>query len=411
MSGNKTEILNRERLIEVINQSAAKHAWLAREINVSEKTLSRWLSGEVERIRTSNLTKLSHALCCDVDELIAISVEESYSNDKNRDVLVNELYNDSLLYELLMEGKTKLAISLIKSTFHARLPSAIVASFYVKLGYACVIQSKLRSAKQYFTKALARAEKSNSDELRFSAYLAFAVNSLMESRYKECLSYLQLCDELSAHAASEEAHFHSTYALYYLHTGQPSNALAHAELCELACEPTNPSVEKKLFLCTALQIKTAVYLLDNRIDDAFAVCKASLSLANVSGYSRCISLSEGYLSVIYACKGDAENATAHSAFSLEQVKSNDIAHPTLVCLSIAVSRLLNNTETLATQMNMLKAHTPEHSASRAFASYQAFLSCYQNQQFEQANAYRAESQSLAKELAMEHWLSLLEPRL
>jgi DNA-binding Xre family transcriptional regulator len=184
-----TELLDRDKLKTLINDMSIKHAWLASEIRISERTLTRWINGDVTRVRISNLKKLAVALGCETNTLIARSETESYPSHVNRAILVNELHNDSLLYELLMSSKIKLAIALIKSTFHSRLPLSVLGDFHVKLGYASLIHRKFKSAIKQFDKAGLKARSAYDNQLIFSVNLGLAITHFFDDNYSECQSF------------------------------------------------------------------------------------------------------------------------------------------------------------------------------------------------------------------------------
>ena len=407
MNTNKTEILDRNKLKYLINDMSIKHVWLASQIKVSEKTLTRWINGDVTRIRVGNLKKLAEALNCEIKVLIASSEIDVYSSLKNRDVLVNELYNDSLLYELLVSSKIKLAISLIKSTLHSKLPSAILASFYIKLGYASLIHRKLKTAKKYFSKAALKAQVSNNLELTFSVDLGFAITHLFDCNYELCLDYLGRCDTNKAYAKQEKAHFYSTFSLFYFYTGQFKKAIICADNCITECSPGKTSIEKKLFLCTALQIKGACHLFTGNAEQALTYCIDSLAVAKQSGYERCVDISKSYLSAVNAFQGNIDTALQLSTESLQHVNEKDISLPSLLCIAIYVHRMSGDYLKVLEIYEELSKISKEYMAPRAFAEYQ--LSLIEQAKGDDDNAHKIHLQVIESlnELGLKHWITLL----
>ena len=367
MSSAKTAVLDRQQLNALISERNVKHAWLAQSIHVSDKTLTRWLNGDVTRIRHSNLKKLAHTLGCDVSLLIAKSEVEQFPSEKNRDILVNELYNDSLLYELIMNSKVRLAISLIKSTFHSMLPSAITASFYTKLGYAALIHRKQKTAKKYFQKAYTKAINSEQAEVVFSVNLAHAILYFIDCEYDKCLSYLMRCQDTISHAGQELAHFYNTFALYHLYKANFNDALSFSEKCIEACAPDTPSIEKQLFLCTALQLKGAAYLCLGDYEQGLTYCESSLAVAKKSGYPRCIRLSQAYLSAALACLSKSEQSVEMVLNCLTGADEDDVSLPTLLCAAVFVCYRGGQYDQMHTYYLKLAAICPAGSASLTFA--------------------------------------------
>lgn len=367
MSSSKTELLNRQQLVSLIDKKSIKHAWLAQSIQVTEKTLTRWINGDVTRVRQGNLRKLAQALNCDVKTLIASSETEQYPSEKSRAVLVNELYTDSLLYELIIGNKVKLAIALIKSTFHSMLPSAIAASFYTKLGYAALIHRKHKTAKKHFNKAAAKSNIALLPEVQFSVNLAFAILYFMECDYCRCLEYLERCDGLKAHAGQELAHFYNTYALYHLYKANFERSFSYAQQCIDACGPNSPSIEKQLFLCTALQLQGAASIFMQRASDGQKLCEQSLNVALKTGYPRCIRTSQAYLSAVLAFNGEHNAAQSLVERYLNGAERDDISMPTLLCAAMYVYAKHNCLNEMQKCFAELETICPGNSAPLTFA--------------------------------------------
>ena len=403
MNINKTEALDRKKLKSIIRDKSIKHAWLANTIAVSEKTLTRWISGDVTRIRTTNLNRLADALECDRELLIASFETDLYPSEKNRDVLVNELNNDNLLYELLVSSKIKLAISLIKSTFHPTLPSAIIVNFFIKLGYASLIHRKLKTAKKYFLKALQKAQNKNNKEQQFSAHLGLALSSFFDSNFAKCLEHLKLCDNNLDSAGPEKAHFNNTNALYYLYTGQIDLAIHHADACIEECFPNKPSIEKELFLSSAWQLKGAAYLFKEDSESAKTCCKNSLEVAESSGYTRCIAVSKAYLAAVEATQGNTDIATLLSDESIRLVNKKDIALPSLYCIAIFVYRIAKDYQGMEQLTQQLSAIDKGHSVTQAFSLYQQLLLESSNKACKKTEDCSIQLNKLLTVLNLNHW--------
>lgn len=407
MTSNKTELINRQKLTSLINSLSIKHIWLANKVGVSEKTLTRWINGDVTRIRIRNLQKLAGILDCDMADLIATSEIDIYSSTKNRDTLINELYNDSLLYELLVGSKIKLAISLIKSTFHSQLPSAILASFYIKLGYAALLHRKQKTAFKYFSKASVKAQSAKQPELSFSINLAFAITYFFDCQYEQCLNYLSQCEATKEFAGPERAHFYSTFALYYLFTGQFDSAIISAKNCIAECAPGKESIEKKLFLCTALQLKGASHLFKGEIAETQDCCTKALAVAHQSGYTRCVDVSKAYLAACYAFQGQLDSALTLSTQSIQSINEKDISVPSLLCIAIYVHRKTGDEHTSRQLFEQLAKKCKERSAPRVFSQYQmALIEQLNGEQDKATKLYQQVIESLY-ELGLTHWIKFV----
>ena len=284
-----------------------------------------------------------------------------------------------MLYELLISSKIRLAISIIKSTFHPKLPSAISANFYTKLGYAAIIHRKQKTAKKHFEKALAKAQSSSNEQVIFSVNLALSIMYFFDCDYKQCKNQLLLCEQNEEYAGQEKAHFFNTKSLYYLYTGDFERSMTYSDKCIEECSPEKLSIGKELFLCTALQLKGVAFLSKNDVDNAKKYCERSLYIANRSGYSRCVRLSKAYLAGVCAYRKELDLAIKLTDESLKGVEDNDISVPTLICAAICVNRIADNISQTLELHEKLTTICTTPSAPVTFSLYQLLL-LYQQQQ-------------------------------
>ncbi len=404
---SKTEKLNREQLISEINESSIKHLWLANQIGVSEKTLSRWVSGDVTRIRSSNLNKLAIALDCSREVLIAEPDKDDFPTDKNRNVLVNELNNDGLLYQLLVSSKIKLAISLIKSTFHSSLPSGVIANFYIKLGYASLIHRKFRTAKKYITKGLTKAEVTNDNRLIFSANLGLAITYFFECDYHKCQNYLIKCEQNMQYSGQEKAHLFNTFAMYYLYTGELQACIDYANKCIEECAPNTGSIEKELFLSSALQLRGASQLLSGNTDQARLSCVESLNAAEQSKYKRSIAVSKAYLAAVHAVCNKTDLARKLIDESFKLVNNVDISYPSLLCIKAFIFRKSGEVQSLRELSSELISISKPNSSLTAFMHYQEYLVLRQQKDSENAEQTKEQIKTTLRNLELTNWIKAL----
>lgn len=404
---SKTEILNRELLISQISKGSIKHLWLANQIGVSEKTLSRWVSGNVTRIRSSNLNKLALALDCSREDLIAEPDVDDYPSDKDRNVLINELNNDGLLYQLLVSSKIKLVISLIKSTFHSSLPSGVIANFYIKLGYAALIHRKFRTAKKYISKGLTKAELTNDKQLIFSAKLGLAITYFFECDYQKCQYYLMECEQNIQCSGQEKAHFFNTFAMYYLYTGDLQTCIEYSSKCIEECAPNTESIEKELFLSSALQLRGASQLLGGNTEQARISCKESLEAAERSRYKRSIAVSKAYLAAVYAVDGEIELARKLVGESFKLVNIKDISYPSLLCIKAFICRKSSEVQSLKGISKQLVSISKPNSSLIAFMHYQEYLCQRQLEDTENAGQTMEQIKAILEKLKLTNWIKVL----
>ncbi|WP_053980727.1 helix-turn-helix domain-containing protein [Marinagarivorans algicola] len=410
MSHLKTVLLNRAQLKQMVTEQAIKHIWLANEIGVSEKTLTRWLKGDVIRIRIHNLNKLALALKCPKEDLIATSETDAYPSEKNRDLLIDELSSDGFLYELMMSSKINLTVSLIKSTFHPRLPSAIMADFYIKLGYASLIHRQYKKAIHYLTKGLNKATSVADHTLMFSANLGLAITWFFHSELTKAHVHLTLCKKTIEYAGQEKAHFYSTFALYELYCGHFDDAMEAANACLNECLPGKPAIEKNVFKSTALQVLAACYVFQGDLDAAHHVCIESLSVANQSGYKRSVAVSKGYLAAIYCVRGDFEYAEQLIEQSLLLVNPEDISMPSLLGIAAYITHSTNNVTQYHAYQAEINTICPANTVIHVFASYLMFARCQEQGSAQVTTVPLSDLDQALDRLGLTYWQRWLHKR-
>jgi DNA-binding Xre family transcriptional regulator/tetratricopeptide (TPR) repeat protein len=405
VSSLKTALLDRQKLISLINEKDIKHAWLAHSIQVTEKTLTRWINCDVQRVRHSNLKKLAMALECDEHMLVASTETEDYPSEKNQAVLINELCNDSLLYQLIIGNKVKLTTSLIKSTFNTMLPSAIMGNFYIKLGYAALVHGKYKNATKYFQKAAAKAQEHVLSELQFSVNLAFAIFYFIKCNCPQCLQHLEECEKLNAFAGPELAHYYNTYALYYLYTAEFTLSYRYVEYCIHACGEDSHSIEKQVFLCSALQVQGTLSLLQKDYFKGQKLFEEALRVAMQSGYSRSICLAQAFLSAGLAVNGQQGEATKLVKLYMAGADRDDVSTPTLLCASMYVYYKNNDVKKMQETLLELEAICKGFSAPLTFA--RVLMLKAQGTCFKQRQILQNELNVSLKAMRIEQWHALI----
>lgn len=403
MNSQNMVVLDRKGLVDKIQTRSLKYIWLSNQVGVSEKTLTRWVNGDVKRIRFSNLVNLAQALNCSKEELIATSEFDVISTDKDRALLARELTNDSLLYELLIGNKLKLAISLMKSTLHSALPSQIIVSFLVKLGYAVLLRRNYSSARKYFEKARLLAVRKGQLGAQFSATVALALNDFFEAKFERCNKHLLWCEEHYDFAQEDRPQFYNTRAMYYLCTGEIEESIESADRCIEVCESLSCSLIKNVFLASAWYLRGAGYLLKDELSEARKSCVTSLNVAESSGYSRCIATSKAYLACVEATSGYRDISEALIRESLALVSEKDVSYPSLLCINLYVSRLAGqNSDAEESGMKLVEI-APNRCVTVAFTFYQlALLERDKGNQFKSVR-FLNKSQDILNELGLGGW--------
>ncbi|MEM7246829.1 MAG: helix-turn-helix transcriptional regulator [Acidobacteriota bacterium] len=139
------------RRLEVLGM---KQWWLARQLGVSRKTVSRWVSGKVKRIAADNLAALARELDCSPDELTSAEADEVLATREEQRAAAEVLQERDLLQLLSPSDDWKLAESLIKATMEPNLPLASLGRLQNLLSIAAWRQG-------HYEEGLSRADRAH----------------------------------------------------------------------------------------------------------------------------------------------------------------------------------------------------------------------------------------------------------
>ncbi len=175
------------RTKKVIDEQELKLYWIADQIQVDKKTVSRWVNGKVKWIRTDNLASLSKLLECSTDRLLADSSVELVTDfDSSKAAAAIEKFN--LLEELTPSGNYSLAECLLKVSLKNDLPLATLGDLYNQLCISCWQQEKFQEASLYASRVLELGEMSQNDDLKSAAHVQNSVIASKLGRINESLA-------------------------------------------------------------------------------------------------------------------------------------------------------------------------------------------------------------------------------
>lgn len=164
-------LLNSEFLSRRIQELGFKQWWLAEQIGVDRKTVSRWLKGQVKSVQLENLLAMAKVLGCEIDDLVVENSTELMSTPEDQKAAAALLVTSSLLDKLGPIGEWNVIESLLKATLVANLPLHLLGDLYAHLTIASWRQGKIEQAELYNQKLFEIATRSQSENLRARALL------------------------------------------------------------------------------------------------------------------------------------------------------------------------------------------------------------------------------------------------
>ena len=159
MQQQETATLNQHVLAESIREGQLKQWWIARQIGVKPRTVSRWLTGKVRQISRDNLTRLAAVLNLEEDLLVQQSSVEHYATQQDQNMaarLLTELHTQ----QLFIRGQQYSSYeSLLKSVLHPNASTADLMRIYSSLMMATAEQGNFEMARYYGQRSTECAEQ------------------------------------------------------------------------------------------------------------------------------------------------------------------------------------------------------------------------------------------------------------
>ncbi len=148
-----------------------KRWWVAEEIGVDRKTVSRWLTGQTKKIRKDNLAKLATILECPESSLILLNTLDCFATANEQKEAAKLIEQEDLLKIITPTGKWDLFEGLIKASMEPNLPKSLLAQLYNYLCIAAWRKSDLRKAEGYLQKALDLTKDTNHKSILLNTHL------------------------------------------------------------------------------------------------------------------------------------------------------------------------------------------------------------------------------------------------
>lgn len=167
-------LLNHIFLKNRMTELGLKQWWLAEQIGVDRKTVTRWIQGQVRSIQQENLEKLAKILACELSQLSVANGAEQLATAQDQKAAAALLVKSSLIDKLGPIGEWDVIESLLKATVVENLPLNILGEVYNQLTIASWRQSKIEQAAEYNMKSEEIAKKTDDKELLASTLISKA---------------------------------------------------------------------------------------------------------------------------------------------------------------------------------------------------------------------------------------------
>ncbi|MGZ3786714.1 MAG: helix-turn-helix domain-containing protein [Bdellovibrio sp.] len=307
-------ILNSIFLKNRIAELGIKQWWLAEQVGVDRKTVTRWVQGKVRAIQVSNAEALAKILNCSLKDLILENEADQLATPEDQRNAASLIAASSLIEKLGPIGEWNVIEGLLKATIVPNLPLNVLGELYNQLTVASWRQSKIDQADIYNKKAEEIANKCGDKCVLASALLSKAnifswrgKTSKAIQTYKECLKLERFIEQRTVGST-----YSNLGAVLYecgdLDAGKFYQEKA-IEIFNFHGKPTNLSI--------AWCHLAFIYLEKEQIALASDTCEKSISFAIRDDYRRGIQMGELIKAEIFARKGQATEAITKLNHGLE----------------------------------------------------------------------------------------------
>lgn len=273
-------------LDQQIEDKQLKIWWIAEQIRVDRKTISRWLAGTVKFASKENVSALASILECDIDELIL--KEDLAPTTATPSKSAADLIVDKGLKELLEPTYNHVLLeALVHSSINPDLPPATLAMLLLDLCHAKMRQWKNKEAEEHVRHALRIAQSIGDNKIRAKAHVSLANALSILQQLDDARDHYNLAEEF-ARAENDKltlARTLSNHANQWFMIGDYRSARAllteSLPLFALMHEETGKYVTGH---CIAMRLKIFVDLALGEYEEAFALIPACAAISKSLRY-------------------------------------------------------------------------------------------------------------------------------
>jgi tetratricopeptide (TPR) repeat protein len=189
-------LLDSSAIRTIAAEKGLKQWWIAEQLGVHRKTVSRWINGTVRRTTPSLARELAGLLGCSVDSILAQNEAELFATVRDQKAAAAVLRTSSLLDRLGPAGEWDTAETLLRGSLLPELPADVHGALLNNLSIACWRQSKIPQAELYAERAREIGEQTADPAVYANALLNIAnirswrgETARALATYGECMSH------------------------------------------------------------------------------------------------------------------------------------------------------------------------------------------------------------------------------
>ncbi len=154
-----TAIIDAHSLRKKIQEQNLKLWWLAEQVKVDRKTISRWVNGRIKWVKYENLESLAEILGVPIEEITLRSEADQKATATDFRKAAELIHSQDLKSMVRNSYNWQLLEYIVKTSLSNDLPLDLLGSLYLDLAEACFFQNKISLSGEYVEKSLAIAEQ------------------------------------------------------------------------------------------------------------------------------------------------------------------------------------------------------------------------------------------------------------
>ena len=159
MTNKELKLLNHQAIAQIISERGYKLWWVAEQLNINERTLSRWINKKIKRISSANIKILSTFFNVPQEYFIRYEEPEELASATQLTQLATLLENHRVAEIMLEMGRYDLLTEILKTSIHSNMPLPLLGRIYCDLCQGYFQRSLFSECKKYARKAIVIGEK------------------------------------------------------------------------------------------------------------------------------------------------------------------------------------------------------------------------------------------------------------
>lgn len=202
------------------------HADLALRLNISTKSVQRWLNQTIKRMKVENLRKLAEALEVSPD---TFTKQRQAIRQRTVNKSFEDLSSEQLLFRTLATDDWERYTRLLASFNPQELSTNQEAILYKNLGLAACFRGKMKASKKYLDQAYALAESIGDIDIMVSCLIWQCMRCKMRGDLPSGYGYAEKAESMLTLVKNKKLifGFKAILGLILMHSGRIDEAIAH----------------------------------------------------------------------------------------------------------------------------------------------------------------------------------------